>query len=261
MGILRRHHRRSILERPFPDDWEAIILKDVAYDRLLDDEERRHLRSLVAILLDEKHWEGCGGLDLTDRHRVVTAAQAAIPLLACEPADCYHNVRSVLIYPGAYVQQQERVGSDGLVHTGSANLGEAWYNGPVVLSWADTLEASHTPGRGQNVVFHEFAHAVDMMTGMTNGTPPLRHRDHLQPWHTTMTTAFTQLQATYARGGRDVIRPYALTNVAEFFAVTTECFFDAPGPLKAAHGEVYDAFARFWGQDPAARFERSTHRT
>jgi hypothetical protein len=139
------------------------------------------------------------------------------------------------------------------VHSGSANLGEAWYNGPVVLSWKDTLEASHRPGRGLNVVFHELAHTIDMMTGSTNGTPSLRNRDHYQDWHRTMSEAFEALTQRWASGQRDVIRPYALTNVAEFFAVVTECFFDAPRPLLASHPEVYEHFSQFWGQDPASR--------
>ena len=253
VSLLRNHHRRKLLESPFPDSWQRVLDSDVPYTQLLSKAEQQRHRDIITILIDEKYWEGCGGLELTERMQVVIAAQAAVLLLNCDSTDYFHNVRTFLVYPEAYVQTQERVGSDGLVHSGSANLGEAWYNGPVVLSWKDSLEASHGFGRGLNVVFHELAHAVDMLTGTTNGTPLLRDRDDYASWHQTMSRTFATLKETYARGGRDVIRPYGITNVAEFFAVTTECFFDAPIPFKRAHPAVYEHYCRFWGQDPASR--------
>ncbi len=253
MHLLRRSHRKKLLEQPFPEVWESILQQDLPYLRLLTPAEQTRLREIVTILIDEKFWEGCSGQEMTPRVQVVIAAQMAVLLLHLDAADYFHNVRTILVYPAAYVQTQERVGSDGLVHTGSANLGEAWYNGPVVLSWKDALEAAHNPGRGLNVVFHELAHAIDMMGGTTNGTPMLRGRDDYGPWHETMSATFEALRRRYEAGGRDVIRPYGLTNVAEFFAVTTECFFDAPVPFKKAHPDVYEHYARFWGQQPAAR--------
>jgi Mlc titration factor MtfA (ptsG expression regulator) len=253
MSLLRKHHRRKLLESPFPTAWEHILESDVPYMQLLDASENTRLREIIMILLDEKYWEGCSDLDVTDRMQVVIAAQASIMLLHLDSTDYFHNVRTFLLYPSAYVQTQERVGADGLVHSGSANLGEAWYNGPIVLSWKDSLQSSHSPGRGLNVVFHELAHAVDMMAGTTNGTPLLKNRADYAPWHQTMSATFETLRQRYASGGRDIIRPYGLTNVAEFFAVTTECFFDAPIPFRATHPTVYEQYVTFWGQDPASR--------
>jgi Mlc titration factor MtfA (ptsG expression regulator) len=253
MSLLRQHHRRKLKETPFPESWQDILDADVPYTQLLDEDELTRLREIIAILVDEKYWEGCGELEVNERMLVVIAAQAAIMLLHCDSTDYFHNVRTFLLYPAAYVQTQERIGSDGLVHSGSANLGEAWYNGPIVLSWKDSLQSSHSPGRGLNVVFHELAHAADMMTGSTNGTPLLKGRDDYASWNDTMSRTFAALRQRYASGGRDVIRPYGLTNVAEFFAVTTECFFDAPIPFRKAHPKVYGHYTRFWGQDPASR--------
>ena len=138
---------------------------------------------------------------------------------------------------------------------GTVNLGEAWYNGPVVFSWKDALDSAHQPGRANNVVFHEMAHTIDMLTGQTNGTPPLRERDHYQQWNDVMTRHFQDIRRAYETGHRDVIRDYGVVNVAEFFAVCTETFFDAPVQFKKHRPELYAEFERFYGQDPAARFE------
>ena len=44
-------------------------------------------------------------------------------------------------------------------------------------------------------------------------------------------------------------------NVAEFFAVCSETFFDAPIAFKQHRPELYAQFEQFYGQDPAERFE------
>lgn len=257
MSLLRRHHRRKLLETPFPEAWSKILHEDVPAINWLDPASQKRLHEIMMILIDEKYWEGGGGLTVTERMRVIVASQAAIPILHLDLTDYYHNVRTFILYPAAYVQTQSQVGSDGLVHSGSANLGEAWYNGPVILSWQAVEQSAQQPGRGNNVVFHELAHAIDMLSGMTNGTPPLREAADYQPWHAVMTKTFEEVRGRYARGQRDAIRPYGVTNVAEFFAVTTELFFDAPLILQKSHPEVYARYRTFWGQDPAARWPLS----
>ena len=253
MSLLKRHHRTKIRAQPFPHDWEDILVHGWGLWSHFSDAERIRLREHVQILVDEKYWEGCAGLEVDDRMRVLVAAMAGT-LLLDRTLDYFPNVHTILIYPAAYVQSQERVGSDGLVHTGSSNLGEAWYNGPVVLSWKDAEESARQPGRATNVVQHEFAHTLDMQTGMTNGTPPMRSRDDYARWHEVMTRNFEQILDTYRRGGRDVIRSYGVTNVAEFFAVTTETFFDAPIALRDHRPDLYEAFHGFYGVDPIRWF-------
>ncbi|MDG2201211.1 MAG: zinc-dependent peptidase [Phycisphaerales bacterium] len=258
MSLLSKHHRRKLLAEPFPSSWEAVLEADYGTWTCLSDADRARLRDIIRILVDEKYWEGCSGVEIDDRIRVLISAMAGMLLLDRDHG-YYHNVRTILVYPEAYMQQQELVGRDGLVHTGSANLGEAWFNGPVIVSWKDALEAARNPGRGLNVVYHEFAHTLDMLTGMTNGTPPMRERAHYARWHEVMTSQFSEIRNVYERGGRDVIRPYGVTNVAEFFAVTTEVFFDAPAALQMHRGDLYDQFSLFYGQDPVQRFPGASH--
>lgn len=253
MSLLKRHHRSKLLAQPFPASWESILAAEWGLWSRFNDAERERLRDVMRILVDEKYWEGCGGVEMDEQIKVLIAAMAAT-LLMDRDLDFFPNVHTILVYPGAYVQTQEQVGSDGLVHAGSSNLGEAWYNGPVVLSWQDALQSARHPGRGDNVVQHEFAHTLDMLTGMTNGTPPMRSRSDYAPWHEVMTREFAEVLDVYDRGGRDVIRDYGVTNVAEFFAVTTETFYDAPVDLRSQRPGLYEAFRGFYGVDPACWF-------
>ena len=48
-------------------------------------------------------------------------------------------------------------------------MGEAWYGGPVLISWFDHPDDAD----GVNVVIHEFAHKLDMKSGDADGLPPL----------------------------------------------------------------------------------------
>lgn len=253
MSLLTRHHRKKLLAEPFPAQWEAILEADLGIWHSFSDAERDALRGIIQVIVGEKYWEGCGGVEMDDRIRVLVSAMSGLLLLG-RSHGYFRNVHTILVYPGAYTQHQEQVGRDGLVHTGSANLGEAWFNGPVIVSWKDALEAARNPGRGLNVVYHEFAHTIDMQTGITNGTPPLQKREHYATWHEVMSRNFQEIRGIYERGGRDVIRDYGATNVAEFFAVTTEVFFDAPVHLKQHRPELYDQFSLCYGQDPASRF-------
>ena len=50
-----------------------------------------------------------------------------------------------------------------------------------------------------------------------------------------------------------MLRSYAGTNPGEFFAVATETFFTRPVDLAVRHPDLYEVFADFYRQDPAAR--------
>jgi len=99
---LRDHRRAEARKRPFPPEWEVFMHTNVAHYCVLDDAERAELRAMMQVFLDEKNWEGCGGLDLTDEIRVTIAAQACLLQLGL-PHDYYRNVESILVYPSTVV--------------------------------------------------------------------------------------------------------------------------------------------------------------
>jgi MtfA peptidase len=76
---LRKRHR--LRARPFPSAWKSIITRNVPVYRRLPPAEQRELLGHIQIFLSEKHFEGCGGLELTDEIRVTIAAQACLLLL------------------------------------------------------------------------------------------------------------------------------------------------------------------------------------
>jgi Mlc titration factor MtfA (ptsG expression regulator) len=130
-------------------------------------------------------------------------------------------------------------------------LGEAHDGrGPVLLAWDQAEEAARHPGSGHNVVFHEFAHKLDMLDDIIDGTPPLERRADLDRWVEVFTEAYEALRAGRAR---PPLQPYGATNPSEFFAVATEAFFDVPAQLAHHEPKLYEVLRDFFNQDPAAR--------
>ncbi len=64
----------------------------------------------------------------------------------------------------AFVTRKTVEDEDGVVHEIEQDAsGEAWEGGPVVLSWEDAQMTDGTDA--YNVVIHEFAHKIDLLTG------------------------------------------------------------------------------------------------
>ena len=98
------------------------------------------------------------------------AAQACILLLNRKPR-YYPGLRSILIYPHAYIAKRyTRMGSVTLVDN-DVNLGESWDTGAVVLAWDSVQHGLRDLNDGHNVVLHEFAHQLDQEDGKADGIP------------------------------------------------------------------------------------------
>ena len=145
------------------------------------------------------------------------------------------------------------VRSPRLVASGPiALLGEAHSLGPVVLAWDRVLRDAQRPRDGHNLVYHEFAHKLDMLDGDADGTPPLATREQRRRWQEVCEAAFLDLRERKSRGQQTFIDEYGATNEAEFFAVVTEHFFDQPTALRREEPALYDVLREFYRQDPAA---------
>ena len=215
--------------------------------------EREQLAESTDWLLRHKHWEASNGFALTDEMTVTIATLAAILILGLDVQQ-FREVSAIIVYPTAMQSRGVSAGpiagtvSDGMIPV----LGEAHGGrGPVLLAWDEALAAARDPGHGHNVVFHEFAHKLDMLfDDVMDGTPPLGQRVELPRWVDVCTEAYTALAAG---ADRPPLQPYGATNPAEFFAVATEAFFDVPGALAHHEPNLYEILAGYYQQDPATR--------
>jgi MtfA peptidase len=252
-GLFKKTRRARLRERAFPQPWRDILTRNVPYVAALGETDLVELLGHVQVFLAEKHFEGCGGLALTDEIRVTVAAQACVLLLHRE-TDYYPLLDSILIYPSTYVVSGGQRTPDGLVVEGpQPRLGESSSRGVVVLAWDNVLSGAADVHDGHNVVLHEFAHQLDQESGGGDGAPALPRRSAYVAWARVLGHEYDALVREVGRHHRTLIDQYGTTNPAEFFAVVTETFFEKPQALRARHPELYRQLQDFYLQDPASR--------
>jgi Mlc titration factor MtfA (ptsG expression regulator) len=257
---LRRRRRKKIRARPFPDAWRGYMERHVPYVEMLTVAERAELEGHVQVFLEEKRFEGCGGLEMTDEIRVSIAAQACMLLLGRD-TDYYRGLGSILVYPSAYVATStSSLAGGSVVESEQVRLGESWSTGQVVLSWDDVERGAADVRDGHNVVFHEFAHQLDGLNPASDGAPVLDKRSMYIAWARVLGAEYERLLDDIDRHRRTVLDSYGATNPAEFFAVASETFFEQPISLRRRHPELYDQLALFYKQDPASRYEQGRSR-
>ena len=213
--------------------------------------QQLRLKKHIQVLLADVPFIGCAGLEVDDEMRLTIAAQAAFLLLG--RGGSFSNVREVLVYPGHFVAPRSEVGAGGVVHDARDVLaGQSWQRGQVILAWDAVLDGADNPHDGVNVVMHEFAHQLDQDTGGANGAPYVGRGALQQDWARVMNREFDALHARLARAEPSLIGSYAANSPAEFFAVTTEVFFEKPNALAAERPELYEQLKRCYRLDPAS---------
>ena len=233
--------------------WQKVVSRFV-FLRALTPGEQRRLRDLTQSFLGNKQMSGAAKLQLTDEMRTVIAAQACLLILNLG-LDYYRGWVEVIVYPGDFMPRHEYTDEDGVVHVEREPMqGEAWLQGPVILSWEAATDPENNPG--VNVVIHEFAHKLDMLNGEPNGFPPLHEDMSREVWMRDFSAAYQDFCVRVGRGEDTAVDPYAAENPAEFFAVLSEVFFESPLALKRAYSEVYRQLGLFYRQDPALRMMR-----
>lgn len=254
MQLTRRGRRRRALAQPFPEAWRRLLAENVAHWRTLDEQERGRLESLVRLLLVDKLWEASRGFTLTDEIRVVISAMAGLLILGLD-YDYYHRVTSIIVSPTTVVIEGDRhVGGGIFSDEPEPIIGQARSDGPVLIAWDSARDQARHPERGHNVVYHEFAHKLDMLGGSVDGTPPLESRAEYERWVAVCNAEYAALRS--GTGG-SLLDPYGAVNTGEFFAVVTEVFFDRPLELEEEKPELYTVLRDFYRQDPASRARRA----
>jgi len=245
----------------------------------LDAHQRARLRELCAQFLAVKSMTGAAGLALDAQMELHIAAQACLPVLGLG-LDWYRGWNGIVVYPARFRVRRRVQEDNGLEHEMDDELaGEAWDGGPVVLSWHDSAPPGTGTGPGAderalpgNVVIHEFAHTIDLLDGIADGIPPLDRRLHAgldrAQWAAVLDDAFERFCAGLDMAESDIpgdvdpesaaaeryyahlpIDPYAATDPAEFFAVSSEALFTAPLPLRDAFPQWHALLSRFYRLD------------
>ena len=259
LRFIRQWLDRRLIERHSitAAEWQLAITHLPLLDHL-DETEHKRLRELAVLFLHRKSIDGAHGLEITRHMALVIALQACLPVLALG-IEAYDGWSSVVVYPSGFVSKRVERDEFGVEHHVSESLsGEAWLEGPVILSWDDTEYAGIEDG--YNLVIHEFAHKLDMQNGSANGFPPLHEGMDGDDWTRAFSEGFDRLQQLCEHGDEIGIDCYAVTSPAEFFAVLSETFFEQPEILHQRFAAVYAQMKLYYRQDPLARLSSGRRR-
>ncbi|MEZ5320730.1 MAG: M90 family metallopeptidase [Microthrixaceae bacterium] len=244
----RRHERerREFVAAGFLPEWRRRIEDDFAHWRRFSPSMRSSVEHLAMGLLVDLAFEPTRDFELDDAMCAFIAAQAAVLLVGLDQPS-FGTTRTVIVSPTNVTLMGEHSQVEGVVSDAPYEVeGLAEFSGEVLLAWDAVLDGARR-GSG-NVVFHEFAHQLDMLDGVVDGTPPLADPHLARRWVDACTRAFDRV--AHGDGGRS-LDAYAGVNPGEFFAVATESFFDDSVRLRSEHPDLYGVLAAYYGQDPA----------
>lgn len=246
----REYQRDKIRNMPFKKRWRKIIQKRMPYFKQMPTDLQLQLKQHIQVFLAEKNFIGCNGVKITDEIKITIAAQACL-LLLNRKTDYYPKLKTILVYPGAFLKEQQKQNPDGVQFTQKVALsGESWDFGKIVLSWEDTLHGAHLPDDGHNVVIHEFAHQLDQENGTANGAPILGKGQSYKCWSKVFSAQFDLLKEQATAGVPSLFNYYGATNPAEFFAVASEVFFEQSNKFNREYPTLYKQLKQYYKVDP-----------
>lgn len=248
--ILTAWRRNRLKQRAFPSLWQVVIEHHLPIYAALSPAQCKRLQGHIQVFVAEKQFIGCAGLQVTLEMKLTIAAIACL-LLLNERGQYFPKLRSILIYPSAYLVNETTAITPYVVEERrTARLGESWTTDQVILSWQQVEQDSRHWQDGHNVVLHEFAHQLDQEDGRAEGVPILRHPSDYRQWAQVMTVEYQRLCQQVERGAITVMDSYGATNPAEFFAVATETFFEQPNALLHQHPALYEQLQSYYQLNP-----------
>jgi Mlc titration factor MtfA (ptsG expression regulator) len=114
MKLFKNKKREQALARSFPDRWDAILRENFPLYVQMPEEDREELHGHIHVFLEEKRFEGCNGLEITDEIRLIIAAQACMLLLHRE-TDYFPEMQSIFVYPTLFYADKVEEDEFGIV--------------------------------------------------------------------------------------------------------------------------------------------------
>jgi Mlc titration factor MtfA (ptsG expression regulator) len=223
--------------------WSHFLNDKVAFYRVLNEEDKTLFNQRISLFLQTTKVEA-GQFEVTDEDRLLVAASAIIPVWGF-PRWHYFNLKCVFLLPGAF-NEDFVCGTINSRITGMVGTGPM--SGKMALSRPDLYSGFENSRDKHNVGIHEFVHLVDMADGECDGYPErFKEYPFSIPWFDMVEKKTREIHNSESN-----IRNYGATNRAEFFAVTSEYFFERPKMLKQKHPHLFSVLTDFYRQDVMA---------
>ena len=241
LGLIMRRRKRTVIIQPIPDSFRTILVKDVVFYTMLDENKKTEFENRMMHFLSTTRITGVK-TDIDDKDKVYVSASAIIPIFGF-PNWQYTNLNEVLLYPDSFNHRFEQTGGErnilGLV-------GDGPFNNVMILSRQELRQAFLNKTSKTNTAIHEFVHLIDKTDGSVDGIPDFfLNRQYVLPWLNLIHKEIKKILSNDSD-----INPYGATNEAEFFAVVAEYFFERPDLLQTKHPDLYELLVKIFHQQP-----------
>lgn len=237
--IFRKKKVKAVI---LSNDDRKLLLNHVEFYAELDDPKKTIFDKKLSRFLGSIKIEGIG-TEVSPLDRILVGASAVIPILGFNDWE-YRNLGTVLLYPDTFNKDFEFAEGDRNI---MGMVGDGYMNGQMILSQSALRHGFSKSAGNENTGIHEFVHLIDKSDGATDGVPQyfIKH-GYVVPWVKMMHQEIQKIE-----DNKSDINPYAITNEAEFFAVTSEYFFENPERMKDKHPALYDSLSKIFGQQLA----------
>ncbi|MFK7756125.1 MAG: zinc-dependent peptidase [Flavobacteriales bacterium] len=230
----------EIPEDKVPKIWQEILNRNVSFYARLNSKKKALFEYKVQeFILNHKITGIKTDVSLSDK--LLIASSAIIPIFSF-PEWKYTNLFEVLVYPDTFNEEFKFEGEGRKI---LGMIGTGYMEGKMILSKKALTHGFANESDRKNTAIHEFVHLIDKLDGQTDGVPELLlKRQYVIPWLELMRSNIDDVY----KGGTD-INPYGGTNKQEFFAVTSEYFFEKPKLLARKHPELHALLEQIFDQD------------
>jgi Mlc titration factor MtfA (ptsG expression regulator) len=226
---------------PVPQRIRDILLKYFTFYQKLSPQNKTIFERKLVKFLYSKRFIPRNVPEVSIEAKVLISA-SAVQLTFGLPDIYLRHFHTILVYPDDYYSSITK-----RFHKGEVNP----RFGFIVLSWQSFVDGYINQTDSFNVGLHEMAHALRLET-------IVRDEDY-EFFDETLMQKLDDFAHRYCSDheaqGADFIRPYACTNVHEFFSVSVENFFERPVAFKNTLPELYGILSRILNQDPAVLTE------
>lgn len=236
--IIYYFKQRKSLDDAIPANATKILEVNVEFYRQLPIDLKPFFLKRIKEFLTYVRVEGVK-IQVTDLDRLLIAASAIIPVFYFDKWT-YTNLSTVLLYPHAF--NKEEFLSEDSDRDVSGMVGNGPMQRIMILSLPQLRDGYCANAGAGNVGIHEFVHLLDKEDGDVDGLPEaLLDKKNNPEYLNLVEDTMSQI-----RNGTSDIDAYALTNRAEFFAVTSSYFFNAPDVFKLNHEALYKFYKKIY---------------
>ncbi|HNX24253.1 MAG TPA: zinc-dependent peptidase [Spirochaetota bacterium] len=233
--------RRKILLTDFPDGWIEILEKYVPFYSLLNEDDKYIFQKKIQLFLSGVLITGVG-MEIDDVTRVLVGAGAAIPVFKVLDWE-YTMITDIFVCPDKFNEYFAMACRETDI------LGLVVHNNSAVYLSKESLIRGFSKTDGNNTGIHEFMHKIDEGSGDIDGIlpSPFLSKKERSEWLEIVDKEMERIKRSDS-----LLRPYALTNRAEFIAVAAEFFFERPLEMKKNHPKLYNIMQRVFRQNLSA---------